>query len=207
MWGRNRSTRRRRSHQGDRDHCQTAVLRGALSLLAGAGGVDKSTVATFIAATVTADGAWPDGSRAKFGGVIFCEGEDDPASVTLPRLKAAGADLSRLAIGSVCDLPVSAAALDALGEVSLLVLSPVRSFFGRESYVEMTVRERSAPVLPSSGPRAIFTPPAAFWRNMTDAVESVLEGDSVAVALRAPSWLPNLLEKAAYTGRTSAGAY
>jgi putative DNA primase/helicase len=128
-----------------------AVLRGALSLLAGAGGVGKSTVAASIAATVTAGGMWPDGGRAKVGGVIFCEGEDDPASVTLPRLKAVGADLSRLALGPVCDLSVSVAALDeaadTLGEVSLLVLSPVRSFFGAESYVETTVRERLKLVL------------------------------------------------------------
>jgi putative DNA primase/helicase len=129
-----------------------AVLRGALSLLAGPGGVGKSTVAASIAATVTTGGTFPGGERAAPGGVIFCEGEDDPESVTLPRLQAAGADLARLVIGPVCDLSQDVAALDAaakaLGETpALLVLSPVRSFFGPESFVETTVRRRIAPVL------------------------------------------------------------
>lgn len=129
-----------------------AVLRGALSLLAGPGGVGKSTVAASIAAIVTTGGVFPDGEKAEQGSVIFCEGEDDPESVTLPRLQAAGADLSRVIIGPVCDLSQSVEELEAairdLSEPpALLVLSPVRSFFGKESYIDTEIRARLAPVL------------------------------------------------------------
>lgn len=72
--------------------------------------------------------------------------------MTLPRLKAAGADLSRLLIGAVCDLSRNVAPLDEAVKAleafpSLLVLSPLRSFFGPESYVETVVRARLAPLL------------------------------------------------------------
>lgn len=129
-----------------------AVLRGALSIAFGAGGVGKSTIAATIAATITNGGRFPDGEQATPGGVIFCEGEDDPERVTLPRLVAAGADLSRLVLGPVCDISQGVGALDgavkALGEVpALLVLSPIKSFFGPESYIDTEVRARLAPVL------------------------------------------------------------
>lgn len=126
--------------------------RGALSLVAGPGGVGKSTVAASLAATVTVGGVFPDGSAAVRGGVIFLEAEDDTASITLPRLAAAGADLTRVVVGPVSDLSEGVAALNAArkalaGDCSLLVLSPVRSFFGPESFVETTVRAKLAPVL------------------------------------------------------------
>ncbi len=125
---------------------------GALSLIAGEAGVGKSTLAACIAAIVSAGGIWPTGERAERGGVIFCEGEDPRDTVTAPRLAAAGADMRRVILGPVCDLSASvdqlrAAAAQLPGGAKLVVLSPIRSFFGLESYRSGDVRARLAPLL------------------------------------------------------------
>ncbi len=125
---------------------------GALSLIAGEAGVGKSTLAACIAAIVSAGEIWPTGERAKRGGVIFCEGEDPRDTVTAPRLAAAGADMARVILGPVCDLSASVAQLQDVaakmpGGVKLVTLSPLRSFFGLESYRSGDVRARLAPLL------------------------------------------------------------
>jgi putative DNA primase/helicase len=53
------------------------LARGKVHIIAGQPGVGKSTIAMKIAATVSAGGLWPDGSRAKQGKVIIWSGEDD----------------------------------------------------------------------------------------------------------------------------------
>ena len=68
---------------------------GKLHILAGAPGQGKTTLATTMMATVTIGGRWPDGTRCEAGNVLIWSGEDDPADTLLPRLMAAGADLSR----------------------------------------------------------------------------------------------------------------
>lgn len=72
------------------------VPRGHLTLLAGAPGVSKTTVALALAATVTKAGKFPDGHRCKAADVLMWSGEDAIESTLLPRLVAMGADLGRL---------------------------------------------------------------------------------------------------------------
>src|SRR5271165_6115482 len=69
-----------------------------LSLLARAPGSGKSALAINIIATVTTGGTYPcrEGSAPK-GSVILVSPHGDP-DVLVPRLKAAGADLSRVQI-------------------------------------------------------------------------------------------------------------
>src|SRR5262249_3720665 len=69
---------------------------GKMHIIAGQPGVGKSTIAMKVAATVSAGGPWPDGSRAKQGKVIIWSGEDDDADTLIPRLEASGADLNRI---------------------------------------------------------------------------------------------------------------
>ncbi len=130
----------------------SAIPAGALSLIAGEAGVGKSTIAASIAGIVSSGGSWPSGERAEAGGVIFCEGEDDRSAVTAPRLAAAGANMRRIVLGPVCDLSAGVgqlqeAARSLSGGASLIVLSPIRSFFGLESYRSGDVRARLAPLL------------------------------------------------------------
>ena len=71
-------------------------LRG-LSLLAGNPGVGKSHLALYMAAVITNGGKWPDGKEAvEQGSVIILTAEDSLEETMSLRLRAAGADLSRI---------------------------------------------------------------------------------------------------------------
>ena len=72
------------------------LAAGKFHLIGGAPGTGKTTIAAALAATVTSGGRWPDGSRAELGSVVFWSGEDDNADTLNPRLRAAGADMSRV---------------------------------------------------------------------------------------------------------------
>jgi len=74
------------------------LAEGKLHILAGAPGTGKTTAAIDLAATVSRGGRWPDGTRAEPGGVLIASYEDDPADTIVPRLLAAGADMSRVHI-------------------------------------------------------------------------------------------------------------
>ena len=70
-----------------------------LSVLTGPPGLGKSQITAFLAATVTTDKSWPDGSSCVVSGpVIILSAEDDPADTIVPRLMAAGADLDKVII-------------------------------------------------------------------------------------------------------------
>ena len=72
------------------------LARGKLQILAGAPGTAKTTLALQAAATVSTGGDWPDGTKAQAGDVLIWSGEDDIEDTLVPRLLAAGADLSRI---------------------------------------------------------------------------------------------------------------
>ena len=63
------------------------IPQGKLTLLAGAGGTGKSTLAFSFAGTVSNSGTWPDGSQCNVAGnVLIWSSEDDPADTIVPRL-------------------------------------------------------------------------------------------------------------------------
>ena len=75
------------------------IYIGKLTTLAGVPDQGKSLVTCDIAARVTRGMAWPDDSGiAPKGTVIFLAAEDDKADTIVPRLAAAGADLSKVKI-------------------------------------------------------------------------------------------------------------
>ena len=64
------------------------IPQNKLTLLAGAGGTGKSTLAFNFAATVSNAGMWPDGSRCNAAGnVLIWSSEDDASDTVLPRLE------------------------------------------------------------------------------------------------------------------------
>ncbi|HEV2136984.1 MAG TPA: AAA family ATPase [Terracidiphilus sp.] len=116
------------------------IPRAKLTLLAGAGGTGKSTLAFSFAGTISNSGVWPDGSRcAVAGNVLIWSSEDDPADTIVPRLMAVGANLPRCRVisGAIDEngfrCPFDAArdmdrlreAINHIGGVSLLVIDPI----------------------------------------------------------------------------------
>jgi AAA domain-containing protein len=74
---------------------------GKCSLVAGEGGLGKSMVLAWIAATVSRGGDWPCGEgQSPCGSVIVLSAEDDAADTIVPRLIAAHADCSKVHIVS-----------------------------------------------------------------------------------------------------------
>lgn len=116
---------------------------GKLTLLAGAGGTGKSTLAFSMASIVSTGGYWPDGTRCNVAGnSLIWISEDDPADVIKPRLKAMGAATSRIAMvqtrktladGDIPfdparDMPELRKQIKAFGgNISLLIVDPVVS--------------------------------------------------------------------------------
>lgn len=116
------------------------IARGKLTLLAGAGGSGKTTLAMGLIGTITSGGRWPDGEpfHERTNALIWSS-EDDPADTLVPRLMAAGADLKRVhiiqgrvnAIGDrepfdpATDFDLLRDAVASIGGGSLLLLDPV----------------------------------------------------------------------------------
>lgn len=137
------------------------LARGKVHVLAGAPGTGKTTAALALAATLTVGGRWPDGTQAPRGRVLIWSGEDDPADTLVPRLAAAGADLSRVAfVASYTDErgprsfdPASdAAALsDHLANMddppALLIVDPIVSAVSADSHKNAEVRRALQPLV------------------------------------------------------------
>ena len=114
--------------------------QGKLTLLAGAGGTGKSTLAFSIAGTITNGGMWPDGSQCnRAGSVLIWSSEDDPADTIKPRLMAVGANDKRYGVvsgtvdegGLSCpfdaarDMDALREAVASIGGISLLIIDPI----------------------------------------------------------------------------------
>lgn len=132
---------------------------GMLTILGGAPGCGKTTIALSLAATVTRGGAWPDGSRcAQAGDVLIWSGEDAPA-VLAQRLVASGADMRRVhfidgvsdrdgdAFDPGRDMELLEATADKLQAPRLLILDPVVSAVAGDSHKGAEVRRALQPVV------------------------------------------------------------
>jgi putative DNA primase/helicase len=132
---------------------------GMLTILGGAPGCGKTTIALSLAATVTRGATWPDGSRCtQAGDVLIWSGEDAPA-VLAPRLLAAGADLRRVhfidgvsdrdgdAFDPGRDMELLEAEADKLQAPRLLILDPVVSAVAGDSHKGAEVRRALQPVV------------------------------------------------------------
>jgi AAA domain len=122
---------------------------GMLSILGGDPALGKSTIAQYIAAAVSVGGLLPDEARAPQGEVLWLTSEDDIARVVVPKLRAAGADMSKILVvngvrnasGSEVpfsldiDLPKLEKALTKHPKVRLIVIDPLLSYLGKADYV------------------------------------------------------------------------
>jgi putative DNA primase/helicase len=142
------------------------LAAGKLHLIGGAPGTGKTTIAATLAATVTCGGRWPDGLHAERGSVVFWSGEDDNADTLNPRLRAAGADMSRVFIvdgvreggdrypfDPARDMDALHATLTSLPDLRLIVIDPVVSAVSGDSHKNAEVRRGLQPLVDLAGRR------------------------------------------------------
>jgi len=123
------------------------IAVGKLTLFAGMPDQGKSQILCDITGRITrtlGDKSFPCGEGvAPTGNVIMFSAEDDPADTLVPRLSAAGADLSRVKFVSMvkteagrrmfdlaADLAHLRAAIEAVGNVTMVCLDPLNAYFG-----------------------------------------------------------------------------
>ncbi|SAL66180.1 TOPRIM domain-containing protein [Caballeronia cordobensis] len=135
---------------------------GKLTILAGAAGRGKTTLALAFAAVVSRGGRWPDGSACADGGnVLVWSSEDDVSDTLVPRLILAGADLNR--VHFVCnvksadgelmpfdparDMPLLSEQIAEIGGARLLLVDPVLSAVSGDAHRANDVRRNLQPLV------------------------------------------------------------
>lgn len=131
------------------------IAIGKVSMLAGEGGLGKSTILCDLAARSTTGERWPDGSNnGEAGSVVILAAEDALDDTIKPRLVAAGAELTKVyCINAsrreeidrasskktirVCsfnfqqDLASLRAEIQRIGDVRLVIVDPISSYLGK----------------------------------------------------------------------------
>jgi putative DNA primase/helicase len=124
--------------------------RGEMALLAGDGGLGKSSLLLAIAAMITRGQEWPDKSgRAPVGSVAIVSAEDSRETTLKPRLMALGADLTRIRFVTakmtiqkpgeppmvspmtLSDRPYWKEVLKRIPDCRMLIVDPIPSYLGR----------------------------------------------------------------------------
>jgi hypothetical protein len=150
------------------------VPLGKLTLFVGDPGQGKSLVTIDIAARVSRGIAFPDGTASTTGDVVFLSAEDDAGDTQLPRLLAAGADISRihrvkavkvtLADGATGesmfqlerDIEKLDEALAKIPQTQLLVIDPVNAYMGKiDTHRDAEVRRILGPLADMAARRRI----------------------------------------------------
>ena len=186
-------------------HWHGFLAAGKLSLLAGDPGVGKSTISSAITAAYTTGAPFPGSTNWRQPKrVLVAAAEDAAADTKVPRLMAAGADLSKVAFldlvqtgarqryFTLADVPV----LDALlsrypGEFGLLVIDPVGGYLGgRDSHRDADVRELLRPVgvLADKHRLAVLLIAHLNKSSMQNAMNRVTGSGAFVAAARLP-WL------------------
>ncbi len=120
---------------------------GKCVLFAGEGGLGKSMVLAWMAATVSKGGEWPCGEgESRCGSIIILSAEDDAADTIVPRLIAADADCSKIHILEAVrkdddegdrsfnlqiDLPELEKTIEQIDDVLLVIIDPITSYLGK----------------------------------------------------------------------------
>ncbi|MNO84015.1 hypothetical protein D3C76_753440 [compost metagenome] len=139
------------------------IARGKLTVLAGAGGTGKTTLALSLISTLTSGGCWPDGEQCLVpGNVLMWTSEDDLTDTLVPRLVAMGADLTRVhfiqgrinpdgtwePFDPARDIDLLAQAVACIPDgVALLVLDPLVSAVAGDMHRANDVRRALQPVV------------------------------------------------------------
>jgi len=122
------------------------LARGKLTMLAGDSALGKSQISINFTAALTKIGEWPDGDTAPRGSVIILSAEDAINDTIVPRLAAAGADLSRVhclkcvrvqgkaqSFNIQTNMDLIAQKVREVGNVALVIIDPVTAYLGTKS--------------------------------------------------------------------------
>ena len=136
------------------------LARGKFHIFAGMAGTGKTTIAITIIATISTGGRFPDGTRAPVGNVLIWSGEDSAKDTLVPRLLAAGADMTKVHfIGDVqhggevrsfdpaTDINAMMTAVAKIGDVALLLVDPVVNAVAGDSHKNGEVRRALQPLV------------------------------------------------------------
>ena len=146
------------------------LVRGNLNVMAGNASQGKSTIMCDLAMRVTTGAPWPSqyaasAQRREPGKVLIVNDEDVAADTIGPRLKAAGADMSRVfqvqsvwrkdkdgktkegVLSLIDDVPRIEQQLRKLGDVQLIVVDPINSYLnGVDSHNNAEMRGALTPL-------------------------------------------------------------
>jgi hypothetical protein len=136
------------------------LAQGKMHVLAGAPGGGKTTIALRLAAIVSTGGGWPGGGSCPVGNVVIWSGEDGIEDTLVPRLLAAGADMSRIHfVGDVRDAdgvhsfdpakdaPALQAAIKRAGGASFVIVDPIVSAVAGDGHKSGDVRRGLQPLV------------------------------------------------------------
>ena len=137
------------------------LASGKLHILAGQAGTGKTSIAIALAATISKGGHFPDGTQAPVGNVLIWSGEDSTSDTLVPRLLAAGADMSKIHfVGDVdygskrvrsfnpaTDIEAMTDAVSCIGDISLLIVDPVVNAVAGDSHKNGEVRRALQPLV------------------------------------------------------------
>ncbi len=133
--------------------------RGKIGVVGGLPDKGKGLITAYLMARASTGGLWPfEGGKAPLGNVILFTGEDTEDDVVVPRLAAAGADLSKIHIirgvtsaktkakrefSLLLDLAALDKKIQEIGDVVLIIIDPMSAYFGigkMDSYRTTDVR-------------------------------------------------------------------
>jgi hypothetical protein len=127
--------------------------KGMLVVLEGDPSLGKSTLCADIAMRITTCTPFPGTStKPTCGSVLFLSAEDDPGRITVPRMRAAGADLSKVYFWEVHPtFPQKIGELEQIIEslgIVLVVMDPLLAFLGDDvdSYKDQNIRQVLSPL-------------------------------------------------------------
>lgn len=133
------------------------LAKGKLHVFAGVAGEGKTTLILSVAAAITNGKDFPDGTSCLPSNVVIWSGEDDIADTLVPRLRAAGADMTRVFfIGGIesngekraFDPASDIASLRAqMNGVSFLLVDPLVSAISGDSHRNAETRRSLQPLV------------------------------------------------------------
>jgi hypothetical protein len=137
---------------------QDKIPLGTCSLIAGEGGLSKSTVAISLACAISTRGDFPDGTTAPLGDTLIFSAED-PSGIVKKRIRQHGGnfakihkiegtqELGKTVYFDIGDIATLETALHRWPETKLIIIDPVASYVsGIDSHKNADVRSVMAPL-------------------------------------------------------------